>query len=134
VACRWGNFVANSTGWVTFSANYKIWLQLRTEHAGELAYGIAEARLQLYNYNTFVNNEDRQVFEKEIHDGGSFTDSADSADSTSEPLTVSVWFNAGDVGSFEASANNEAETEMEAPEPATIALLALGILSSRRRK
>lgn len=127
-AFRWGYFIANSDGYVEFSANYQIEQQLRTEYTDELAYGFAEVMLGLYNETASEETEDYRTLENEIYDGVFFTDSESGA------LTVRLWFNAGDVGSFEACAYDEAETEMKAPEPATIALLAIGALALLRRK
>jgi hypothetical protein len=125
-AARWGNFTANSNGWVEFSADYEIWQQLLTNDVDEWAYGHAEAGLYLMNEDT--DDEDSPVLDNEVYDGGSMTDSDKGT------LMVSLWFDAGGVGYFEAWASNDTEVVVPVPEPATICILGLGVLSLVRRK
>ncbi|MCJ7655917.1 MAG: PEP-CTERM sorting domain-containing protein [Dehalococcoidia bacterium] len=123
---RWGIFTANSSGLVTFSADYGLWQDLLTDYVGEWASGYAEAGLWLVNFDTSGENYARPALENEVWDGDSITDSDDGT------LTVAVWFDAGNSGQFHAWAYNDADVEV--PEPATICLLGLGALSLLRRK
>jgi hypothetical protein len=128
-AYRWGEFFANSDGPVEFSVEYELSQDLSTEYAAyvtEWAYGFAGAGLYLSNDDTEDDIEDYAELENFVLGGES------TSDYDSGTLTVSVWFNAGDLGFFGASVYNEAAVAL--PEPATIALLGLGALGLTRRK
>jgi hypothetical protein len=132
-ARRWGYFTANSDGWVTFSSDdsncYELSLSqdLATGDVNEWAYGYAEAGLRLLNDDTSDRDEDMPAIEIKAWYGHFIT-----VDATGK-LTVTVWFDAGNKGSFEAWVYNEAEAEL--PEPATVCLLGLGcLLLGRNRK
>ncbi len=126
-AYRWGNFTANSAGTVQFSADYALWQELSTDEVGESAYGYAQAGLLLQNYTTYYDwSQDIRSLENSVSDGGSITDW------DAGTLTVTVWFNAGDSGYFQAGVYNDAGVQI--PEPATICLLGLGALSLISKK
>jgi hypothetical protein len=125
-AWRWGSFTANSNGWVKFSADYKLSQDLETGYGygNEWAYGYAEAGLYLENDADW--DQDMPVLENEVWDGDSVTDLHKGI------LTVSLWFDAGNEGYFEAWVYNDADVEV--PEPTIICLLGLGVLGLLRRK
>jgi hypothetical protein len=125
-AYRYGNFTADSDGWVQFSADYALWQELSTGDVGEWAYGYAGAGSYLQNYSTYEWDQDMRSLENSVSDGGSLTDG------DAGTLTVAVWFNAGDSGYFQAGVYNGAEVQI--PEPATLSLLSLGAVSLIRRK
>jgi hypothetical protein len=124
-AYRSGTFTADSNEWVTFSADYELWQELLTDCVGEFPWtsGYAEAGLYLANSDTSVWDQNtaelaNPVLGVETRDG---------------TLTVEVWFDAGNVGQFQAWVYNEADVQI--PEPATIGLLGLGsLLLCRNRK
>jgi hypothetical protein len=120
-ALRYGTFTANSAGTVEFSVDYELQQNLLTTNMGEWSYGIAAAAAAyLQNATTSVEDIHQSILENFVADGNSITDWDGGT------LTVATWFDAGDVGYFEAAVWNNAEVQI--PEPATICLLAIGSL------
>ena len=122
-AYRWGDFVANSDGIVTISADYELSQELTTDFTGEWAWGWSEAGLFLVNENTFSFDEVMPGLFNMVFDGDSFLDS------DSGTMEVSLFFSAGDTGYMEAWVYNEAQA---IPEPATLVMLSLGALGFLR--
>jgi hypothetical protein len=125
-AYRWGDFVANSTGLVEISVYYELSQELTTENAGERASGISTAELWLRNEWDVYPTSDSAEFYNEVSDGGAMSDGDLGL------LMVSVYFNTGDAGHFDAGVWNGADVEI--PEPAIVALLGLSALALIRRK
>ncbi|MDD5063786.1 MAG: PEP-CTERM sorting domain-containing protein [Phycisphaerae bacterium] len=122
-AYRWGDFIANSSGSVTFSADYGLSQDLGSENPGNWTYGFAEAGLWLKKENT--NDEVEDI--AELENFNFWADGQVINYSDNGTLTITLWFEAGEIGLFDAWVYNEAVAAI--PEPATICLLGLGVLS-----
>lgn len=119
-AGRWGDFTVTGSGNITFSVSYSLTQNLSTFGPGDYSGGNALAGLYLQAENS--DGLESSSLYNEVNNG--MTDSW----SQNGTFNITLNFDDGDTGYFEAYVYNDAYSEMAVPEPSTLLLLGSGLI------
>jgi hypothetical protein len=112
-------FTVSGSGNITITANYDLFLQLFADiPSWESASGMSRASLLFFNSTTYGSASDVQQL--------LFATPGDYLGTQSDVLTVTLFFNDGDTGSFRLIVEGEAFAS-SVPEPSMLAFLGIGI-------
>lgn len=141
-AYRYGYFnVTGGSGYVTFTiADYSQAVDLLAKGSGEYAWGSSQIWLDLSNQSYPDSVQTSSYIYGEAGDWGAtdtFSAAKNSTGRPVPPLTLAMYFKAGEQGSFQANAYTYTSTSTPTPVPAAAWLLGsglVGLAGLRRRK